>query len=211
MVNVLIYLMFSTGHELGLDHRISYMPDTGFVYRLGERSYLVVSILNQEEGKASSTSRRPTRALKAIEIVWPTPIPVRTAPPVILKDTWVEAGKPTDSQIERKVLADVEKFVEQNDWLGVKLVDNMRIDPAEEIVTAAPDCVFDSKKWKSLLIRGQLISTGEPEKFQIANSDVAYEPRQLVLYRKEGIRVDRLPNIGEALNVLNYGAYSKSI
>ncbi|KAJ2921700.1 hypothetical protein H1R20_g15397, partial [Candolleomyces eurysporus] len=213
LVTLLVSLMFSTERELGFDHRISFMPDTGFVYRLGEKPYLVVSILSQEEERATDASPRRTRAFKAIEIVLPTPVPPRIAIPIILKDTWIGASSPTESQIEQEVLADVEAFLKQDDWKSIEFVEDLRVAPAEpeetlvKARTAGSGSLLGGDKWKSFLVRSQQTSAGEPEKFQTANSDVAYEPRYLVRYQKEGIRVDRLPDVGEAMNVLNRGAY----
>ncbi|RXW23577.1 hypothetical protein EST38_g2246 [Candolleomyces aberdarensis] len=213
LVTILVSLMFATERELGLDHRISFMPDTGFVYRLSEKPYLVVSVLNQKEDIAINASPRRTRVFQAIEIVLPTAVPPRTAIPIILKDTWIGASSPTESQIEQKVLTDVGVFLRQDDWKSIKFVEDLRVVPAkpeETLVkarTAGPESLLGGDKWKGLMVRSQQTSAGEPEKFQTANSDVAYEPRNLVRYQKEGIRVDRLPDVGEAMNVLNRGAY----
>ncbi|RXW20027.1 hypothetical protein EST38_g5828 [Candolleomyces aberdarensis] len=220
LIAFLTYLMFATDVELGLDPRISFIPEAnaGFVYHLGKKPYLVVSILNQKEEATADAFLRRTRVFKAIEIAFPTSRPLRAAIPIILKDTWIGAGSPTESQIEQKVLADVEAYLKQDDWKSVQFVENLRVAPAEPEETsvkagiAGPESLLGGDKWKGLFVHIDEESAGKPvalEKLKIAKPDSApkFKQRTLTRYEKEGIRVDRLPNVGEAMNVLNHGAY----
>ncbi|KAJ2935526.1 hypothetical protein H1R20_g1568, partial [Candolleomyces eurysporus] len=220
LIAFLTYLMFSTDIELGLDPRISFISqdNAGFVYHLGEKPYLVVSILNQEETATNTESLRRARVFKAIEIAFPTSRPLRTAIPIILKDTWVGASSPTESQIEQKVLADVEAYLKKDDWKSIQFAEGLRVtqaEPEETLMkagTAGPESLFAEDKWKSLFVHIEEESAGTPvalEKLRIAKPDSApkFKQRTLARYEKEGIRVDRLPNVGEAMNVLNHGAY----